>query len=147
MALQELQHSSKHPYICGYKEFFVTWDKEVSTISCLILWLSLKWTQEICAPKVSMKGPVGSLFGIIPTTQQRVTSPEVATDRDSHTGTLIQWKDLLNRLLLPRTKQSWVCALPGNYHRKSNFKRINLSHKLYHALQPSFDFEHSTISL
>lgn len=25
MALQEL----KHPYTCGYKEFFVTWDKEV----------------------------------------------------------------------------------------------------------------------
>ena len=25
MALAEL----KHPYICGYKEFFVTWDKEV----------------------------------------------------------------------------------------------------------------------
>ena len=25
MALQEL----RHPYICGYKEFFVTWDKEV----------------------------------------------------------------------------------------------------------------------
>ena len=25
MALQELQHS----YVCGYKEFFVTWDKEV----------------------------------------------------------------------------------------------------------------------
>lgn len=27
MALQELQH----PYICGYKEFFVTWDKDVSS--------------------------------------------------------------------------------------------------------------------
>ncbi len=25
MALHELQH----PYICGYKEFFVTWDREV----------------------------------------------------------------------------------------------------------------------
>jgi hypothetical protein len=25
MALQDLQH----PYICGYKEFFVTWDKQV----------------------------------------------------------------------------------------------------------------------
>ena len=25
MALQDL----RHPYICGYKEFFVTWDKQV----------------------------------------------------------------------------------------------------------------------
>ena len=25
MALQDL----RHPYVCGYKEFFVTWDKEV----------------------------------------------------------------------------------------------------------------------
>lgn len=25
MALQQLQH----PYVCGYKEFFVLWDKEV----------------------------------------------------------------------------------------------------------------------
>ena len=27
MALQDLQH----PYICGYKEFFVTWDKQVNS--------------------------------------------------------------------------------------------------------------------
>jgi len=46
-----------------------------------------------------MKGPVGSLFGIIPRTQQRVTSPEVATDRDFHTRTLIQWKDLPEQAL------------------------------------------------
>ena len=31
MALKEL----KHPYICGYQEFFVTWDKEVSQNSRL----------------------------------------------------------------------------------------------------------------
>ena len=29
MALQDLQH----PYICGYKEFFVTWDKQVANHS------------------------------------------------------------------------------------------------------------------
>ncbi|XP_070581939.1 serine/threonine kinase-like domain-containing protein STKLD1 [Ptychodera flava] len=34
MALQELQH----PYICGYKEFFVTWDKEESAMYvCIVM--------------------------------------------------------------------------------------------------------------
>lgn len=34
MALQELQH----PYICGYKEFFVTWDKEVAAMFvCIVM--------------------------------------------------------------------------------------------------------------
>eukprot|EP00057_Strongylocentrotus_purpuratus_P009299 XP_011663773.1 PREDICTED: serine/threonine kinase-like domain-containing protein STKLD1 [Strongylocentrotus purpuratus] len=34
MALQEL----KHPYICGYKDFFVTWDKEeAAIIVCIVM--------------------------------------------------------------------------------------------------------------
>ncbi|XP_057289397.1 serine/threonine kinase-like domain-containing protein STKLD1 [Hydractinia symbiolongicarpus] len=34
MALQELQH----PYICGYKEFFVTWDKDESAMFvCIVM--------------------------------------------------------------------------------------------------------------
>ncbi|XP_072016203.1 serine/threonine kinase-like domain-containing protein STKLD1 [Amphiura filiformis] len=34
MALQELQH----PYVCGYKEFFVTWDKEESAMFvCIVM--------------------------------------------------------------------------------------------------------------
>ncbi|XP_033115678.1 serine/threonine kinase-like domain-containing protein STKLD1 [Anneissia japonica] len=34
MALQELQH----PYVCGYKEFFVTWDKEEATMYvCIVM--------------------------------------------------------------------------------------------------------------
>ncbi|XP_077986534.1 uncharacterized protein LOC144440938 [Glandiceps talaboti] len=34
MALQELQH----PYVCGYKEFFVTWDKEESAMYvCIVM--------------------------------------------------------------------------------------------------------------
>lgn len=34
MALNELQH----PYVCGYKEFFVTWDKEVSAMFvCIVM--------------------------------------------------------------------------------------------------------------
>lgn len=34
MALQELQH----PYICGYKEFFVTWDQEVAAMFvCIVM--------------------------------------------------------------------------------------------------------------
>lgn len=38
VALQELQHSSKHPYICGYKEFFVTWDKEEAAMFvCIVM--------------------------------------------------------------------------------------------------------------
>ena len=34
MALQELQHR----YICGYKEFFVTWDKEEAAMFvCIVM--------------------------------------------------------------------------------------------------------------
>jgi probable inactive protein kinase-like protein SgK071 len=34
MALQQLQH----PYICGYKEFFVLWDKEESAMYvCIVM--------------------------------------------------------------------------------------------------------------
>ena len=34
MALAELQHT----YICGYKEFFVTWDKEESAMFvCIVM--------------------------------------------------------------------------------------------------------------
>ncbi|XP_067940119.1 serine/threonine kinase-like domain-containing protein STKLD1 [Watersipora subatra] len=34
MALQELQH----PYVCGYKEFFVTWDEEVAAMFvCIVM--------------------------------------------------------------------------------------------------------------
>ncbi|KAL9989644.1 hypothetical protein ACROYT_G004211 [Oculina patagonica] len=38
VALQELQHPNRHPYICGYKEFFVTWDKEESAMFvCIVM--------------------------------------------------------------------------------------------------------------
>ncbi|RMX37185.1 hypothetical protein pdam_00010687 [Pocillopora damicornis] len=38
VALQELQHPHKHPYICGYKEFFVTWDKEEAAMFvCIVM--------------------------------------------------------------------------------------------------------------
>ncbi|XP_068695126.1 uncharacterized protein [Montipora foliosa] len=38
VALQELQHANKHPYICGYKEFFVTWDKEEAAMYvCIVM--------------------------------------------------------------------------------------------------------------
>ena len=34
MALNELQH----PYVCGYKEFFVTWDADVSAMFvCIVM--------------------------------------------------------------------------------------------------------------
>lgn len=34
MALQELQH----PYVCGYKEFFVTWDPaESAMFVCIVM--------------------------------------------------------------------------------------------------------------
>merc|ERR1711976_105508 len=34
LALQELQH----PYVCGYREFFVTWDKEDSAMFvCIVM--------------------------------------------------------------------------------------------------------------
>ena len=52
MALQDL----RHPYVCGYKEFFVTWDKEVLSIVILpndrcdrLKWFRLRWL-----PKVSI---------------------------------------------------------------------------------------------
>lgn len=38
VALQELQHQDKHRCICGYKEFFVTWDKEeCAMFVCIVM--------------------------------------------------------------------------------------------------------------
>lgn len=33
VALQKLSH----PYICGYREFFVIWDQEVTVLRCIFL--------------------------------------------------------------------------------------------------------------
>ena len=49
MALQELQH----PYVCGYKEFFVKWDKEVGCQWWNLLFHELK-TCKICYFKLAI---------------------------------------------------------------------------------------------